>query len=177
MPGDLGMILGGRVTVAAGLGPRRHSKSVFLIFFYFLSEAFMLEMADETLRWKPCPWTPLAWCRAVPGNLCLQLLPAGSGLSSASSFPPARKGQLQCHRVLRTLALPPRSALFKAPEMLQAMETRGRFPGQVSRRGGCAPSWSPEGWSLLAGAPVPSIARPDRTAPALQGGEAELWMR
>lgn len=54
------MIWGQRVTIVAGLGPRGHSKSGFLIFFDFPAEALMLETAEETLRWKLCPWTPLA---------------------------------------------------------------------------------------------------------------------
>ena len=94
-----GMILGERVMIIAGLGPRGHSKSVFLIFFDFPAQALTLGTADETPRRKPCPWTPPAWRRAVPRSPCLQPLPAGSGLSSASGFAAAGSpGLSTCHQ-------------------------------------------------------------------------------
>lgn len=130
-PGDLGMSFGREGHDRHKTGTQRALKKWgFCSFFYFPEEALMLEVADETLRWKPCLWTPLGCCWAVPGSPCLQLLPAGSGVSSASSFLLAPKGHLHCHRVPWPLALPPRCDLFKAPEMLP-----GRDPGKVSRSG------------------------------------------
>lgn len=76
---------------------------------------------------------------------------------------------LCCRKVPRPLALPPRSDLVKAPEMLLAVEPQGWFLGQVSWQDGRAPSWSPEDGSLLAHAPIPGIACPGRMAPAPQG--------
>lgn len=147
----LGMILGGRVMVVAGLGPRGESKNVFLIFFGFSAQALTVGTADETPRQKPCPRTMPSWSRAVPRTLCLKPLPVWSGVSSASGFAAA---------VPHLLSLSPRSDLFQASEMLLAMETQKRFPGEVSWQGGCVLLWSPEGWPLRVHAPVPALPTP-----------------
>lgn len=147
----LGMILGGRVMVVAGLGPRGESKNGFLIFFGFSAQALTVGTADETPRQKPCPRTMPSWSRAVPRTLCLKPLPVWSGVSSASSFAAA---------VPHLLSLSPRSDLFQASEMLLAMETQKRFPGEVSWQGGCVLLWSPEGWPLRVHAPVPALPTP-----------------
>lgn len=111
---------------------------------------------------------PMARHWVVPRNPPLQPPSVGSRLSLASGFTAA--GPL-------ALTLPSRSSLFKASEMLLAIATQGRFLGQVSHQCGHVPSWSPEGWFLLAHIPVPSVACLGRMAPALQDGEARLWMR
>lgn len=45
------------------------------------------------------PMDPAGLVQGCPWSLCPQLLPAGSGLSSASGFPPVQTRQLCCHRV------------------------------------------------------------------------------
>lgn len=162
------------------ISPQRALKKCGFDLFDFPAEALMLEVADETSRWTPCPWTLLVWWSSEPlptaaacGVRAFFSLRFLSCTNEATLLP---QGPTGSHRVPQPLALPPRSDLLKAPETLPDMETQGRFPGRVSQRGGRAPSWSPEGWSLLAHAPVPIIACPSKTAPAVQGGEAGLWM-
>lgn len=45
------------------------------------------------------PMDPAGLMQGCPWSLCLRPLPVGSGLSSASSFPPAQKRQLRYHGV------------------------------------------------------------------------------
>lgn len=124
----LGMILGGRVMVVAGLGPRGDSKNVFLIFFGFSAQALTVGTADETPRQKPYPQTTPSWSRAVPRTLCLQTLPVWSGVSSASGFAAAESPTFSpCHQEV-TFFKPLRCCWPWRPR-------RGfleRFPGRVA---------------------------------------------